>query len=112
MQLASGPVYARAVIAACGTFLNGLMHIGMKSFEGGRMEDKKASRALPESLKQLGFTLLRFKTGTCARIKAKTINFSRMKTQQGDADPRAFSFSTNKLDIKQIPCSSVGKWKS
>lgn len=97
-------IKARAVIISPGTFLNGLMHIGMKSFSGGRVEEKVASCELSDSLKSLGFKILRFKTGTCARLDGKSIDFSKLEIQKGDEPPVPFSFSTKKLKIKQVPC--------
>ncbi len=97
-------IKAKAVVITPGTFLNGLMHIGMKSFPGGRIEDKYASKHLSDFLKELGFKILRFKTGTCARLDGKTINFSKMRIQKGDSPPKPFSFSTPKLKTKQVSC--------
>jgi len=97
-------ILGSAVIVSPGTFLNGLMHIGMKHFSGGRIEEKKASLGLSESLKMAGFNLMRFKTGTCARLDGKTIDFSKLKAQLGDEPPRPFSFSTDRLNVKQVPC--------
>lgn len=95
---------AKTVILTPGTFLNGLIHIGMVSFEGGRIEEKKSSKELSDALKNLGFRFLRFKTGTCARLDGKTIDFSKLQIQKGDEAPRPFSFSTKTINIKQVPC--------
>lgn len=97
-------IFAKVVVLTPGTFLNGLIHVGMKSFPGGRIEEQQASKRLSESLKDLGFNMLRFKTGTCARLNGKTIDFSKCEIQHGDDPPRPFSVYTNKLDIKQVPC--------
>jgi tRNA uridine 5-carboxymethylaminomethyl modification enzyme len=97
-------IFAKAVILTPGTFLNGLIHLGMQSFPGGRLEEKQASSALSDSLRQLGFQLLRFKTGTCARLDAKSIDFAKLIVQKGDAIPQSFSFSTKRLNLKQVPC--------
>ncbi len=97
-------ISAKTVIATPGTFLNGLIYIGMRSFDGGRIEEKKTSKAFSNSLRDLGFRILRFNTCTSARLDGKTIDFSRMQIQNGDEPPLAFSFSTNHLDIKQVPC--------
>jgi len=92
-----------ALVITPGTFLDGLIHIGLKSFSGGRLGEA-ASISLCENLKQIGFNLLRFKTGTCARLDAKTIEFSRLQIQEPDKEPIPFSFSTE-LQIKdQVPC--------
>ncbi|MFN4227506.1 MAG: tRNA uridine-5-carboxymethylaminomethyl(34) synthesis enzyme MnmG [Candidatus Ratteibacteria bacterium] len=96
-------IFSKCVILAPGTFLNGVIHIGLESFKGGRIEEKKSSK-LSEKLKELGFEILRFKTGTCARLDGNTINFSLLTPQYGDAKIRPFSFSTDKIEIKQLPC--------
>ncbi|MBU0533892.1 MAG: tRNA uridine-5-carboxymethylaminomethyl(34) synthesis enzyme MnmG [Candidatus Omnitrophica bacterium] len=97
-------ISAKAVVITPGTFLNGLMHIGMESFAGGRIEEKQSSKELSDSLKKLGFKLLRFKTGTCARLDGKTIDYSNLRIQEGDEPPVPFSFSTCRLKLKQVPC--------
>jgi len=97
-------ISGKTVILTPGTFLNGLIHIGFESFPAGRIEEKKVSVHLANSLKGLGFDILRFKTGTCARLDGKTINFENLKPQYGDEPPMPFSFSTKKLCIKQVPC--------
>ena len=95
---------AETVVLCPGTFLNGLMHIGMRSFAGGRIEESGTNGSLSCFLRQAGFDILRFKTGTCARLDGKTIDFSQSAIQYGDMPPRPFSFSTDKLDINQVPC--------
>jgi tRNA uridine 5-carboxymethylaminomethyl modification enzyme len=104
-------ISAKAVVITPGTFLNGLIHIGMKSFEGGRIEEKQASKELSASLKKLGFKLLRFKTGTCARLDGKTIDYSNMKIQKGDEPPVPFSHVPEQArymagfpKLKQVTC--------
>jgi len=97
-------IESKCVIIATGTFLNGLIHIGLKSFPGGRIEEKKVSIKLAEKLKEIGFEILRFKTGTCARLDGNSIDFSVLIPQYGDNPPRPFSFSTEKLEIEQKPC--------
>lgn len=91
------------VVIAPGTFLDGLIHIGLRHFSAGRINEP-ASRGLADNLKDLGFNLLRFKTGTCPRLDKDTIDFSRLAVQYGDERPKPFSFSTKKLTQKQIPC--------
>jgi len=100
----AGELSAKAVIVAPGTFLNGLIHIGMRSFPGGRIEEGKTAGSLAESLRDLGFRILRFKTGTCARLDGRTIDFSNLRVQNGDEPPRPFSFTTKELNVKQVPC--------
>jgi tRNA uridine 5-carboxymethylaminomethyl modification enzyme len=96
-------IAAKAVIISSGTFLDGLIHIGLKHFSAGRINES-ASRGLADNLKSLGFSLLRFKTGTCPRLDKNTIDYSKLIVQCGDNPPRPFSFSTLKLPQKQIPC--------
>jgi tRNA uridine 5-carboxymethylaminomethyl modification enzyme len=99
-----GEVFAGETVIICpGTFLNGLIHIGLKHFPGGRIGDI-ASCKLPLNLNRIGFKLGRFKTGTCPRLDGKTIDFSKLKVQEGDENPVPFSFSHHKWRRKQIPC--------
>ncbi len=94
---------ATCVVIAPGTFLDGLIHVGLKHFSAGRI-DEPAAVGLNNNLKNLGFNLLRFKTGTCSRLDKKSIDFSRLTVQEGDIVPRPFSFSTKSLAQKQVPC--------
>ena len=99
-----GIVYrSPGVILATGTFLNGLMHIGLNSFPGGRAGDPP-SIALSESLQEIGLRLGRLKTGTTPRLDEKSIDFSRLTPQLGDEPPRPFSFRTLSLEVDQVPC--------
>ncbi len=98
-----GMMYAPAVILTTGTFLRGVMHIGTEQLAGGR-RGEPAANELSSSLERLGIQLGRLKTGTPARLDAKTIDYDNLELQQGDADPRPFSFVTDKLDRPQIPC--------
>lgn len=91
------------VIICPGTFLEGLIHVGLKHFTGGRINEP-ASTSLPKDLRDLGFNILRFKTGTCPRLDKKSIDFSKLIVQNGDELPRPFSFSTNAVKQKQVPC--------
>jgi len=97
-------IESNVVILTPGTFLNGLIHIGLASFPSGRIEEKKVSKKLSTQLKNIGFKILRFKTGTCARLDGNTINFDILKKQEGDNPPIPFSFSTEKIEIEQLPC--------
>jgi tRNA uridine 5-carboxymethylaminomethyl modification enzyme len=96
-------IYAKCVVICPGTFLDGLIHIGLRHFSAGRINER-ASIGLADNLKELGFNLLRFKTGTCPRLDKKTIDFSNLIRQNGDVFPKPFSFSTLKLKQKQVPC--------
>lgn len=94
---------ANAVIVTPGTFLNGLIHIGLTHFGGGRLGDF-SSTGLSDCIKRLGFRMGRFKTGTCARLDGRTIDFSKCKVQEGDKNPLPFSFSTTEVMEQQLPC--------
>lgn len=92
-----------AVVLTTGTFLRGLMHTGEQQTSGGRVGDL-ASNSLSESLKEIGFTLGRLKTGTPPRIRRSSINFEVLTRQDGDADPIPFSIMTDKITQPQIAC--------
>ncbi|MFA4992392.1 MAG: tRNA uridine-5-carboxymethylaminomethyl(34) synthesis enzyme MnmG [Candidatus Omnitrophota bacterium] len=94
---------AKCVVICPGTFLDGLIHVGLRHFSGGRINER-ASIGLSDNLRELGFNLLRFKTGTCPRLDKNTIDFSKLIRQDGDCPPKPFSFSTAKLKQKQVPC--------
>jgi len=94
---------ARAVILTAGTFLKALMHMGEAKTRGGRAGDQSAE-SLSDSLTTCGFQLARFKTGTPCRLNGRTINFSQLEVQPGDADPQPFSFATEWIDQPQMDC--------
>jgi tRNA uridine 5-carboxymethylaminomethyl modification enzyme len=96
---------ASKVIITAGTFLNGLIHIGEKKQTAGR-QGEFASVELAESLRGLGLNIGRLKTGTCARIDAKSVDTSVMEVQPGDTPPPPFSFRTDKKTFNpiQLPC--------
>ncbi len=96
-------IQAKGVIISPGTFLNGLIHIGLTHFPAGRMGDQP-SVGLSESLRRLGFPMGRLKTGTTPRLDGHTIDFSRLVPQYGDEHPAPFSFSTEKIETEQVPC--------
>lgn len=99
-----GTIYGtRCVIVTAGTFLKGLMHIGHDSFEAGRAGEFP-SIGLSNSLAQLGLKLGRLKTGTPARLDAKSIDFAKTEAQYGDDPPMPFSHSTEKIENPQLPC--------
>ncbi len=94
VQLADGSqLQARSVVVTTGTFLQALMHLGSVKEVGGRLGDAAAT-GLSDSLRGLGFSLGRFKTGTPARLKRSTIDFSRCERQPSDPQPRPFSLRT------------------
>lgn len=94
---------ARAVIICTGTFLKGLIHIGEYNEHSGRLGDF-SSEHLSDSLRTLGFPVLRLKTGTPQRINGDSIDFSRCEIQHPDEIPHPFSFSTEKIERQQLPC--------
>lgn len=85
-------IYGKTVILTNGTFLNGLIHIGEKNFGGGRAGEK-ASTGLTAKLEELGFVSGRMKTGTPPRVDGRSLDYSKMAEQPGDAHPSKFSFS-------------------
>ncbi|MDR1555272.1 MAG: tRNA uridine-5-carboxymethylaminomethyl(34) synthesis enzyme MnmG [Campylobacteraceae bacterium] len=97
--------YAKKIIITTGTFLKGLIHVGEFRQNAGRTGEF-SSNALSDSLKNLGLTLGRLKTGTCPRIDAKSIDFSKMQIQGGDDKPSPLSFRTDKKSFNpyQLPC--------
>lgn len=92
-----------AVVICPGTFLDGLIHVGLEHHSAGRINEP-ASIGLGDNLKQLGFHLLRFKTGTCARLDKNSIDFSGLAEQKGDNPPKPLSFSTKEITQKQVSC--------
>jgi tRNA uridine 5-carboxymethylaminomethyl modification enzyme len=94
---------ALTVILTTGTFLKGRIHIGDRSFSGGRAGEKSAERA-SEGLVRLGFELGRLKTGTPPRVNAHTVDFASAEIQPGDEDPRPFSYRTPAITQEQLPC--------
>jgi tRNA uridine 5-carboxymethylaminomethyl modification enzyme len=94
---------APTVILTTGTFLKGLVHIGMKNYSAGRAGDF-AAMGLSDHLAQLGFRIGRLKTGTCPRLDGRTIDYSALEIQPGDEPPPPFSFRTARITQEQIPC--------
>jgi len=96
-------IQTRALILAPGTFMNGLIHIGLEHFPSGRMGDPP-SVSLSQSLARLGFRMGRLKTGTTPRLDRNTIDSSQLTPQYGDEPPIPFSLSTEKIETEQLPC--------
>ncbi len=94
---------ARTVIICAGTFLKSKIHIGLNSFAGGRLYEPSSNK-LFESIKKLGFKVKHFKTGTCARLDRRTLDFSRMIEQPPELDVEPFSFSNNVTPRNQMSC--------
>jgi len=92
----------KAVVITTGTFLNGLVHVGVSRQSAGRAGEI-ASIHLAESLKNLGFEMGRMKTGTPPRLRASSIDFSVLERQDSDPDPRPFSYATEKLREDRLP---------
>jgi tRNA uridine 5-carboxymethylaminomethyl modification enzyme len=107
-------VAARSIIITSGTFLRGLLHVGENSKPGGRMAD--AHSGLSENLRQLGFEVGRFKTGTPCRLNSRSIDFSRCEIQLGDEPPPRFAFqdeeisSRNPREVFTLNCIREGKF--
>ncbi len=91
------------VILTTGTFLKGLIHVGDRNYSAGRAGDF-AAQGLSDSLREFGFKIGRLKTGTCPRLDGRTIDYARLQVQCGDDPPIPFSFSTERISQRQIPC--------
>jgi tRNA uridine 5-carboxymethylaminomethyl modification enzyme len=104
VELADGTFIAgRAVVLTTGTFLNGLVHVGKKTFQAGR-SGEPASIKLARCVRGIGFKTGRLKTGTPPRLDGRTIDYSQFERQPGDASPVPFSFKTDKINRRQIEC--------
>ena len=99
-------VRCHAVILTTGTFLNGLVHIGDKSFPSGRMGDEASSR-LASRLFDLGLPLGRLKTGTPPRLRKESIDWTQVTMQPGDEEPTMMSFLTTNVQARQVSCGIV-----
>ncbi|MCT2535526.1 tRNA uridine-5-carboxymethylaminomethyl(34) synthesis enzyme MnmG [Aquibacillus koreensis] len=95
--------HAESVVITTGTFMRGRVIIGDLSYESGP-NNQRASVKLSENLEELGFELVRFKTGTPPRVNSHTIDFSKTEIQPGDDNPRHFSYETTEEILDQIPC--------
>ena len=96
-------IHSDALILTPGTFTRGLLHYGKKQIEGGRAGEGSSSE-FSDQLVSLGFKIERMKTGTPPRIDSKTIDFKGLEVQPGDNPPLPFSFRTNEILQKQLPC--------
>jgi tRNA uridine 5-carboxymethylaminomethyl modification enzyme len=104
IELADGRVLAcRALVITPGTFLNGLIHVGDRQIEGGRIGEH-AARALSECLGELGLERGRLKTGTPPRLHKDSIDFASLDIAPGDEPPRPFSHWTERLELEQVDC--------
>ncbi len=95
--------HSSAVIITTGTFLKGLIHMGLENTPSGRVGEDPAS-SLSDSLRELGLALGRLKTGTSPRVEGRSLNYDVMDEQAGDEPPEPFSFDTYKLDVNQVMC--------
>ncbi len=96
-------IACRAVLLTTGTFLQGLIHVGLNHFSGGRYGDP-ASQGLSPCLRGLGLELGRLKTGTVPRLLKSSVDYSVMEEQPGDNPPRPFSFDSPGIALPQLPC--------
>ncbi|GAB4297186.1 MAG: tRNA uridine-5-carboxymethylaminomethyl(34) synthesis enzyme MnmG [Desulfuromonadia bacterium] len=104
VETRQGVLYrGKTVILTTGTFMRGLIHIGLTNYPGGRGGDLP-SVGLSDNLRDLGFDVGRLKTGTPARLDGRTIDFSRLEPQFGDDPPHPFSFDTEWIPQPQVPC--------
>ncbi|WAA12292.1 tRNA uridine-5-carboxymethylaminomethyl(34) synthesis enzyme MnmG [Fervidibacillus halotolerans] len=100
----TGAIYrAKTVVITTGTFLRGEIIIGELKYSSGPNNQQPSIR-LSEHLEELGFELMRFKTGTPPRINSRTIDYSKTEIQPGDPEPRAFSYETTEFITDQLPC--------
>jgi len=93
----------KTVVLTTGTFMRGLIHVGLHKYSGGRAGEP-SSEGLSDHLRVLGFRVGRLKTGTPARLDRRTIDFSVLESQCGDLDPKPFSQDTEKIIMQQLPC--------
>ncbi len=103
-------ILGRAVIITTGTFMRGLLHIGLQNQAGGRLGDGNST--LSDSLRDLGFEVGRFKTGTPCRLHGRSINFERCEAQHGDEPPELFSFEPEQIEQQKHDIFSLNSWES
>ena len=101
-------ISAKSVILSAGTFMGGLMHVGLRNEKGGRMGD--ATSQVSEALKRLGFAVERFKTGTPCRLNGRSIDFSRCERQDGDEPPPKFSFMADTITRGSDDLFTLNPW--
>jgi tRNA uridine 5-carboxymethylaminomethyl modification enzyme len=102
-------IAANSAILTCGTFLNGLIHIGMNHYPGGRTVAEPPVYGLTASLSELGFTHGRLKTGTPPRIDARSVDYDKVTVQPGDIDPVPFSFGSISVADRNLVCCYLTK---
>ena len=101
-------IQAKSVILSAGTFMRGLMHVGLKNEKGGRMGD--AISTVSDSLKHLGFRVERFKTGTPCRLNGRSLDFSECEMQPGDTPVPKFSFMADRIEKKENDIFTLNPW--
>ncbi|GAA5496449.1 tRNA uridine 5-carboxymethylaminomethyl modification enzyme MnmG [Rubritalea halochordaticola] len=101
-------IRAKTVILSAGTFMRGLMHVGLRNEKGGRMGD--AISTVSDSLKQLGFEVERFKTGTPCRINGRSIDYSQCEKQEGDTPPPLFSYMAHTIEREKDDIFTLNNW--
>ena len=100
---AGNEYFGKTAIVTTGTFMQGLIHVGDVNYPGGR-RDEAPSAGLSDSLRKLGFEVVRFKTGTPPRLHKESIAWEKLEPQFGDNPPEPFSFRTKKIETEQLPC--------
>jgi len=98
---------APSVVLTTGTFMRGLIHVGLKHYPGGRAGEPP-SEGLSDQLRVLGLRVGRLKTGTPARLDGRTIDYGGLEPQYGDDSPRPFSLDTERITNRQVPCYLTG----
>lgn len=101
-------IECRTTVVTTGTFMRGLMHVGLQNEKGGRMGD--ATSTLSDDLLRLGFEVRRFKTGTPCRLNGRTIDFSKCERQDGDEPPPLFSFRSRSIARKPDDVHTLNDW--
>ncbi|MEX1117394.1 MAG: FAD-dependent oxidoreductase, partial [Terrimicrobiaceae bacterium] len=99
----------KSVIVTTGTFMRGLLHVGLRNQAGGRMGDTVST--FSDCLRDLGFAVERFKTGTPCRLLARGINFEKCQRQDGDDPPSVFSFLASTLERKEDDIFTLNQWQ-
>lgn len=101
-------VETASVVVTTGTFMRGLMHVGLQNQQGGRMGDSAST--LSDDLKRLGFEIRRFKTGTPCRLNGRTIDFSKCERQEGDEPAPLFSFRSGSEPVHENDVFTLNRW--
>lgn len=95
--------FGETVVLTTGTFMRGLIHVGLQNYPGGRAGEPP-SEGLSDHLRALGLSVGRLKTGTPARLNGRSIDFTNLEPQYGDEVPIPFSFATERIELPQVPC--------